>query len=78
MFKSVPVVALLTGCMLFGGVARAAEESKGDEKEGWVSLFDGKSLNGWKANENTTSFKVEGGSIVAHGNRSHLFYTGDE
>jgi hypothetical protein len=79
MFKIAPVVvALFTGCMLLGGVVRAADDPKVEEKEGWVSLFDGKSLNGWKANENTQSFKVEDGALVAHGNRSHLFYTGDD
>lgn len=41
-----------------------------------ISLFDGKSLDGWKANEHADSFKVEGGAIVAHGERSHLFYVG--
>jgi hypothetical protein len=81
MFKFLPVtVALLAGCVLSGGVVRAADEPKIEEKkeEGWVSLFDGKSLNGWKVNESPDSFKVEDGAIVAQGNRSHLFYTGDE
>src|SRR3569833_1331766 len=43
---------------------------------GWMPLFDGKSLNGWKASEHEGTFKVVDGQIVAHGNRSHLFYTG--
>jgi Domain of Unknown Function (DUF1080) len=42
----------------------------------WVSLFDGKTLNGWKLNENPSTFSVVDGSIVAHGERSHLFYDG--
>ena len=46
-------------------------------EDGWVSLFDGKSLDGWKANENKDSCKVENGTIVVHGPRSHLFYVGD-
>lgn len=41
-----------------------------------VALFDGKSLNGWKASEHEGTFKVVDGEIVAHGERSHLFYTG--
>ncbi len=45
----------------------------GDE---WVSLFDGKSLDGWKAPENPGSFTVEDGKIKAHGSRSHLYYIG--
>ena len=44
----------------------------------WQSLFDGKSLDGWKASENKRSWKVEDGQLVCHGERSHLFYVGDE
>jgi hypothetical protein len=42
----------------------------------WISLFDGESLKGWKASENTGSWKVEEGAIVTSGERSHLFYDG--
>lgn len=42
----------------------------------WVPLFDGRSLAGWKAHENTRSFRVVDGQIVAQGPRSTLFYTG--
>ncbi len=52
------------------------DESSDDE--GWVTIFDGQSLAGWKVNENPESWKVEDGAMVAHGNRSHLFYVGDE
>ena len=42
---------------------------------GWESLFDGKTLTGWKANENDNSFKVRDGCIVANApGRCHLFY----
>jgi len=43
----------------------------------WVSLFDGKSLDGWKASENPDTFSVEDGMIVVDGPRAHLFYVGD-
>lgn len=42
----------------------------------WQPIFDGKTLNEWKANERTESFAVSKGMIVADGGRSHLFYTG--
>lgn len=42
----------------------------------WQSLFDGKSLTGWQANENPDSWSVQNGALVAHGPRSHLFYVG--
>lgn len=44
----------------------------------FVSLFDGKSLQGWKANEeNPDSFSIEDGAIKISGKRGHLFYSGD-
>lgn len=47
------------------------------DAEGWYSLFDGKTLDGWKAAETPSSFKVEDGLIVCGGNdRGHLFYEG--
>lgn len=42
----------------------------------WITLFDGESLDGWKASENSSTFSVEDGRIVADGPRSHLFYAG--
>ena len=54
---------------IFAGLARAADD-------GWISLFDGVSLAGWKANENAASFRVVDGAITTDGPRSHLFYVG--
>ena len=48
-----------------------------DSKDGWVSLFDGKSLDGWKVNEKPETFSVKDGEIVVRGERAHLFYMGD-
>lgn len=45
--------------------------------KGWVRLFDGESLSGWKASEAPGSFKVQNGSIVVAGPRSHLYYEGE-
>jgi len=47
-----------------------------DPDAGWVSLFDGQSLEGWKASENAESFTVADGAITCDGPRSHLFYVG--
>jgi hypothetical protein len=62
------VVALMVcaGAGLFGSGA----------PDGWISLFDGKTLEGWKAGENPETFRVEDGKIVVDGPRSHLFYVG--
>ncbi|MBC3784044.1 3-keto-disaccharide hydrolase [Spirosoma utsteinense] len=44
--------------------------------DGWVSLFDGKTLNGWKVGDNASTFSVQDGAIVVFGPRAHLFYEG--
>lgn len=43
---------------------------------GYVSLFNGKDLSGWKVNENPASVRVENGAIVVQGERAHVFYDG--
>ena len=54
------------------------EKKKKGGKAKFVSLFDGKTLNGWKANEdNPKAFEVVDGAIKISGKRGHLFYEGD-
>ncbi|MBL6832301.1 MAG: DUF1080 domain-containing protein [Pirellulales bacterium] len=48
-----------------------------DDEDGFEVLFDGTSMDGWKANENLDSWKLVDGEIVCRGDRSHLFYVGD-
>ena len=48
------------------------------DETGFAQLFNGKTLDGWKINERPESWSVVDGAIVAHGDRSHLFYVGDE
>jgi hypothetical protein len=64
-FMTVALVSLLTS-------GTFADEKASE----WTSLWDGKTLKGWKANENEDSWKVEDGALVCHGERSHLFYVG--
>lgn len=60
-------VLLLTGC---------SQQMGGGQSDGWISLFDGQTLNGWRASENPATFRVENGAIVVDGPRAHLFYVG--
>jgi hypothetical protein len=46
------------------------------QSNGWVSLFDGKSLKDWKVGKNASTFTVDSGMIIAHGPTAHLFYVG--
>jgi len=47
-----------------------------ESNDGWISLFDGTTLNGWKESENKGTFSVRDGMIMAQGPRSHLYYAG--
>jgi hypothetical protein len=47
-----------------------------NQNEGWINLFDGKSLDGWKASEHPSTFSVQDGMIQVFGERAHLFYDG--
>jgi hypothetical protein len=43
------------------------------DAEEWVSLFDGKSTSGWKANEKPECFTIESGTLKLQGGMAHLF-----
>jgi hypothetical protein len=47
---------------------------RGDDQG--ASLFNGHSLDGWKAGEHRHSFQAGNGTIMAGGPSAHLFYTG--
>lgn len=65
------VVGRVLGCLcVFSSIAAAADGE-------WQSLFDGKSLDGWKAVDHPECFQVKDGAIVAGGApMTHLFYVG--
>src|SRR5205814_3466860 len=68
-------VALLVAAfaLVFGLKAVAAD----DKEEGFVTIFDGKSLDGWKVGGDPDTFKLKNGEVVANGKVSHLYYVGD-
>ena len=64
--------------LLVGLLATAAFAFAADSDAGWKKIFDGKTLDGWKANERPEAWTVKDGSIVGDGERSHLFYMGEQ
>lgn len=68
--KSRLILSALTALILFSSMKSS------DQNDGWVSLFDGKTLTGWKASEHPATFTVADGAIVVFGDRAHLFYEG--
>src|SRR5262249_44497187 len=68
----------LCAALLTTPAAGAGGEKKGEAKggqDGWVKLFNGKDLTGWKSHPNSPGeWKVEDGAIVGRGKKtSHLF-----
>jgi len=56
--------------------APVAAHSLGKESGERLSLFDGKSIAGWKLVGPASAFKVTGGQIEAQGGPASIFYTG--
>lgn len=69
------ILALITLSVALVGCNCCPNNCNGQSPQ-WQSLFNGKSLDGWTANENKDTFAVQDGMIVVNGSRSHLFYTG--
>ena len=66
--KKLSILAISLSCALLFSASRPKEE--------WISLFNGKSFDGWKVSEHPETFSIESGMIVVHGERAHLFYDG--
>jgi len=75
---SIVVLAMLAAAAFF---PTAADQAPADQttppaagQNGWISMFDGKTLNGWKPNGKPDSWKVVDGAITGDGPASHLFW----
>jgi hypothetical protein len=66
------------GLLLLSAIAFACTAQQAFSQDGFKKIFDGKSMDGWKANENTESWQLKDGMLVCHGKRSHLFYVGED
>jgi hypothetical protein len=64
---NLPKIALL----LAAAAMAVGAKNKTDD---WKPMFDGSSLEGWKANQNPESWTVKDGAITGDGAASHLFY----
>lgn len=72
------MMKLTTLSALAGLMLSAASSFGADAKDGWISLFNGKDLAGWKSNEEVPGvFTVEDGQLKVSGGRAHLFYVGE-
>ncbi|MBS1669271.1 MAG: DUF1080 domain-containing protein [Bacteroidetes bacterium] len=71
--NKIRIFAIVVSCLFIFTNAHEPDSTS----KGWVSLFDGKSLNGWKVGHNASTFSVDSGCIVVHGPTAHLYYVGD-
>ncbi len=67
--KNAFCLAIVT-CLVLGSFSEADDEFK--------PIFDGKTLDGWKVNEDGKGFAVEDGTITGRGGRCHVFYVKEE
>ena len=59
---------------LLGSVLLFQISGTAEDKDGWISLFNGKNFDGWKIGDaKQGKWKIENGNIVANGPRSHLY-----
>lgn len=45
-------------------------------QDGWVSLFNGKDMTGWKIGGDPNTFQIKDGAFVANGPVAHAYYDG--
>lgn len=66
-------IVVLLAAALAALAANKSDKTKTDE---WKTIFDGSTLDGWKANEHPESWTARDGAIRGDGPASHLFYMG--
>jgi hypothetical protein len=77
MLCGVAALTLMCATMAMSGQSASAQgQTPKPDKDGFISLFDGKTLDGWRASDKPGTFTIENGAIVVFGPRSHLYYVG--
>jgi hypothetical protein len=60
------VFAIFAALVLIGfAVINGAPSANSQSGEGWIQLFDGKTLDGWTPSDDNVNWRVEDGAIVA-------------
>ncbi|HML17666.1 MAG TPA: DUF1080 domain-containing protein [Bryobacteraceae bacterium] len=68
------ILILLCAAMSLAAAENRLADKFKSHKYDWFSIFDGSTLEGWKANEHPESWSVKDGAIRGDGDASHLFY----
>lgn len=68
-------------CLVTLALGRFAAVTAAESGAGWIDLFNGRDLAGWKPNADPGAFVVVDGTLKAHAthptNRGHLFYVAE-
>jgi len=72
--KRIITLLLALGILAAAQAAAVAQLTEEMKRDGWISAFNGTTLEGWKANGPDGGFKVENGAIVGVGGMNHLYY----
>lgn len=70
-----------TFCMMAAAAVLviSGTQSTAQAEDGFVPIFNGKDLKGWKSNDETPgAFVVEDGLLKVHKGKAHLFYLGED
>lgn len=62
--------------LLLCSVVTAGRAEEVATNDGWLSLFNGRDMTGWKVSENPDTFSVSDGTMIVKGPRAHAFYVG--
>ncbi|HLW75767.1 MAG TPA: DUF1080 domain-containing protein [Bryobacteraceae bacterium] len=65
---------ILVVLALIAAAAFAASNKKKEKPDEWHPIFDGSTLDGWKASDHAESWSVKDGAIRGDGPGSYLFY----
>jgi hypothetical protein len=69
-----PTLFLTFAFVIIGSTALHAANSE----DGFTPIFDGKTFTGWRTSlDNTNTWKIDDGALLASGPVAHVFYTGD-
>jgi hypothetical protein len=68
------LLAVVWGALTLIPFQRVAAEDKKDDEKGWVQLFNGKDLKGWKTHPaDKAKWEVKDGILIGSGPAGHLF-----
>jgi len=72
--KRIITLLLALGILAAAPTVAVAQLTDEMRREGWVSIFNGENLEGWRSNQSPAAFRAENGMIVGDGGRDHLYF----